>query len=72
MGEGSTTGSQNQAHGRPVNNLEFRLEKQGAVWWVVFTGQFSHMNPRPAGLAEERLWVALQHAKQMLNELGAG
>ena len=57
-----------------MNDLEFRLEKgkKSGDWIVIFTGKLAIYPPRPATLAEERLWLALEKARRELNELGAG
>ena len=57
-----------------MNDLGFRLEKgkKSGDWIVIFTGKLAIYPPRPATLAEERLWLALEKARRELNELGAG
>jgi hypothetical protein len=52
-----------------MDGLGFRMVQEGSVWWLVFpVGDEEHR--RVATLAEERFWLALQEARQALNELG--
>ena len=72
MERSQAPGGIHQTERRSVDDLQFRLEKEGAVWWTVFTGPYAHLPSRPASLAEERLWLALQNARRLLVELGVG